>query len=177
MHNDDDNSELSDDERALFRHHIKHELNANENTKAFVPPEPESNFTLPHIDRDYFDYDIQADETVSYRQAGVRDSEFRALKQGKLSISSRLDLHGSTQADAHELLEQFLQEALIHKARCIQVVHGKGLSSIDKCPVLKNYCAAVLKRCDVVLAYHSAPVKQGGTGALNILLRTLYTKR
>jgi DNA-nicking Smr family endonuclease len=55
-------------------------------------------------------------------------------------------------------------------ARCLRIVHGKGLRSGASGPVLRQLVNGVLRRTAQVLAFTSARQVDGGTGALYVLL-------
>ena len=55
--------------------------------------------------------------------------------------------------------------------RCVRIVHGKGLSSEGKLPVLKVKVNSWLRQKDDVLAFCSARPQDGGTGAVYVLLK------
>jgi DNA-nicking Smr family endonuclease len=59
---------------------------------------------------------------------------------------------------------------LQQRLRCIRIVHGKGLRSGPRGPVLKNAVNVVLRRTDAVVAFCSARQVDGGTGAVYVLL-------
>ena len=81
-----------------------------------------------------------------------------------------MDLHGASAAQAEQLLRQFLLEAHYHDHGCVRIIHGKGLQSDGGAPVLKNLVDRLLRQRNDVLAFHSAPPAQGGTGAVVVLL-------
>jgi len=85
-------------------------------------------------------------------------------------VQDELDLHGATAAQAERLLRQFLLDAHAHEHGCVRIVHGKGLQSDGGAPVLKNLVDRMLRLRSDVLAFHSAPAGQGGTGAILVLL-------
>ena len=86
-------------------------------------------------------------------------------------IQDHLDLHGLRVDEARELLGQFLREALRRGLRCVRVVHGKGLGSKDRQPVLKGKARVWLAQRDEVIAFCQARPAEGGSGALVVLLR------
>ena len=75
-----------------------------------------------------------------------------------------------TAAEAKHALREFLIEALERRVRCVRIVHGKGLRSGHRGPVLKSTVSGVLRRTGAVLAYVSARPVDGGTGAVYVLL-------
>ncbi|KQQ71576.1 SMR domain protein [Xanthomonas sp. Leaf131] len=113
---------------------------------------------------------LEAGDTASYRRENLPTRLFQRLKRGQFSIQDELDLHGATAAQAESLLRQFLLEAHAHEYGCVRIIHGKGLQSDNGAPVLKNLMDRLLRQRNDVLAFHSAPATQGGTGALLVLL-------
>jgi DNA-nicking Smr family endonuclease len=56
--------------------------------------------------------------------------------------------------------------------RCVRVIHGKGLRSNERLPVLKNLVSHLLRQIPAVMAFVSARQNDGGTGATYVLLRS-----
>lgn len=105
---------------------------------------------------------------------GFDEGVMRKLRAGEFSTQSNLDLHGLTREQAKSELEAFIQKARIAGHRCVLVVTGRGLHSEDQLPVLKAGVQQWLTRGRVakqVLGFCSAKPKDGGTGALYVLLR------
>jgi DNA-nicking Smr family endonuclease len=69
-------------------------------------------------------------------------------------------------------LGQFLREAQSHGWRCVRVVHGKGLGSPGRVPVIKDKVKRWLVQSDRVLAFVQARGDDGGAGALIVLLQS-----
>ena len=113
---------------------------------------------------------LEAGDTASYRRDTLPARLFQRLKRGQFSVQDELDLHGATAVQADALLRQFLLEAHAHEHGCVRIIHGKGLQSDSGAPVLKNLVDRVLRQRNDVLAFHSAPPTQGGTGAMMVLL-------
>ncbi|KAB0536581.1 SMR domain protein [Xanthomonas citri] len=113
---------------------------------------------------------LEAGDIASYRRENLPSRVFQRLKRGQFSVQDELDLHGATAAQAESLLRQFLLEAHAHEHGCVRIIHGKGLQSDNGAPVLKNLMDRLLRQRNDVLAFHSAPPTQGGTGALLVLL-------
>ena len=86
------------------------------------------------------------------------------------SQQEELDLHGLPAHVAEALLREFLRDCRTHGVGCVRIVHGKGRNSEERLPVLKNLVDRVLRHRADVLAFHSAPAAQGGTGAVLALL-------
>ena len=107
---------------------------------------------------------------MSFARPGVQSAVLKKLRRGQYRVQAELDLHGLTVAEAKSALRGFLARALAQHARCVRVIHGKGLRSGHRGPVLKSTVAAVLRRTGAVLAYSSARQVDGGTGAVYVLL-------
>ena len=93
------------------------------------------------------------------------------LRRGHWSVQAELDLHGLTVDGAHDALSDFVVDARTRRLRCVRVIHGKGLTSPGKEPVLKGKVRRWLAHWDEVLAYAEAPRHAGGSGALLVLLK------
>jgi len=114
---------------------------------------------------------LETGEVASYVQAGVSRQALRKLRRGHWVVQAELDLHGMRQPEAHLALTEFLAGCLRRNQRCVRVVHGKGLGSVNREPVLKGKVRVWLARRSEVLAFCQAPSTQGGGGALLVLLR------
>jgi DNA-nicking Smr family endonuclease len=86
-------------------------------------------------------------------------------------VQSVIDLHGMTVDEARDALADFLLEARNRGLRCVRVIHGKGLTSPNREPVLKGKVRRWLAQWDDVLAYCEAARHAGGAGAVIVLLR------
>lgn len=115
--------------------------------------------------------DYEAGDTLAYRMPGVQDGVFRKLKRGSFRVEAELDLHGMNVATAREAFNQFLADCQDFDRRCVRIVHGKGLRSAHRGPVLKGKVDLWLRRRKDVLAFASARPQDGGTGAVVVLLR------
>ena len=93
------------------------------------------------------------------------------LRRGHWAVQAALDLHRMTTDQAHDALADFLLEARSRGLRCVRVIHGKGLTSPNREPVLKGKVRRWLSQWDDVLAYCEAPRHAGGSGAVVVLLR------
>jgi DNA-nicking Smr family endonuclease len=114
---------------------------------------------------------LDTDDTLSYRRAGVGQDALRRLRRGHWVIQDQLDLHGHRVDEARLALGQFVREAWRRGLRCVRVIHGKGLGSKDREPVLKSRVRRWLAQRDEVLAFCQARPAEGGAGALVVLLR------
>ena len=117
--------------------------------------------------------DIQPGDSLAFRRPGVPESVLRQLRRGSFRIDAEIDLHGQTLAQGELRLREFLVTAAARQWRCLRIVHGKGLRSGARGPVLKMAVDRLLRRTDLVLAFSSAGVRGGGTGATLALLKVL----
>lgn len=113
---------------------------------------------------------LECDEHLSFRRPGIGTDVTRKLRRGDWSIQRQIDLHGLRRDDAREALGIFIREAHKHGIRCVRVVHGKGLGSPGKAPVLKSRVHSWLVQKNEVLAFVQAKPADGGAGALVVLL-------
>ena len=114
---------------------------------------------------------LEVDEAMSFRRPGIGIDVARKLRSGHWSIQSEIDLHGLRSDDAREALAAFLREAGRQGLRCVRVVHGKGLGSPGKTPVLKGKVHSWLVQKNEVLAFVQARADEGGAGAVVVLLK------
>lgn len=110
-------------------------------------------------------------EQLEFRAPGVQDAAFRRLRRGVYRMDRELDLHGLRADQARLAVARFLAECRARDARCVRIIHGKGLRSKGEGPVLKQRLDGWLRRRDDVLAFCSARPAHGGTGAVYVLLR------
>lgn len=122
---------------------------------------------------DEFEIDtlLQTDDELSFQRPGVGADVLRKLRRGAWVIQDEVDLHGCRVDEARELLAIFLREALKRGLRCVRVIHGKGLGSLGRQPVLKGKTRTWLAQREEVIAFCQARPAEGGSGALIVLLR------
>ena len=111
-----------------------------------------------------------AGEALAFHRPQIPAAVLRRLRRGDYRVQREIDLHGMTVAEAKLALREFLIGALEQRVRCVRIVHGKGLRSGHRGPVLKAAVSTVLRRTGAVLAYVSARPVDGGTGAVYVLL-------
>ena len=116
---------------------------------------------------------LDTDADLSYRRPGVGPDVPQKLRRGVWSIQAQVDLHGLRSDDAREALGKFIRNAHRQGIRCIRVIHGKGLGSPGKAPVLKDKVRRWLVQKSEVLCFVQAPPMQGGKGALLVLLQPM----
>lgn len=117
------------------------------------------------------DHLLETDAALSWRQNGIGADVLRRLRRGHWTLQGELDLHGLRRDDARTSLADFLREATRRGWRCVRVIHGKGLGSPGREPVLKDKVRRWLMQRDDVLAFVQARPADGGAGALVVLLR------
>lgn len=154
--------------------------NRRQATLPRVPPEPvprqhlrDEQAALRETLSDDFDIStlLDIDDQLSFRRPGIGTDVTARLRKGHWSIQRHLDLHGLRSDEAREALGLFIRQACQSGLRCIRVVHGKGLGSPGKAPVLKKKVHAWLVQKNEVLAFVQARPADGGAGAVVVLLR------
>jgi DNA-nicking Smr family endonuclease len=118
-----------------------------------------------------WDSGIETGEELCYLRSGIGAPVLRKLRRGHWVIQDELDLHGLTVDEAHALLASFLNQCLRRGLRCVRIVHGKGLRSKNREPVLKRKVAGWLMQREEILAYCQARQADGGSGAVVVLLK------
>lgn len=172
--------ELSEDERSLFRDqmdgvapvHQPRRQRADYGLPSAYPRSREADEAA--VMDELLDHDpeeMETGEDLYYARAGIQTGVMRRLRRGQYRCQAQLDLHGLFVATARERVAHFLAESRDAGYRCVRIVHGKGLRSGNRGPVLRNKVAVWLRRRDEVLAYCSARRVDGGTGAAYVLLR------
>lgn len=169
------------DDRDLFRRRMSDVT--RQRTDVVLPGRPRPD-PVPHQTRreeravldeladnpgDWSDFD-NGDE-LFFHQPGVQRRVIRNLRRGGYAVTAELDLHGCTVAQAHRRLNDFLLALDRRTQTCVRIIHGKGLRSPGRRPVLRNKVAVWLARRRDVLGYCSAPDHDGGLGALYVLLK------
>ncbi|MCL1962074.1 MAG: Smr/MutS family protein [Desulfovibrionaceae bacterium] len=113
---------------------------------------------------------LHVDEYLSFRRPGIGADVTARLRRGHWAVQGQIDLHGLRTDEARQALGQFLRQAQRAGWRCVRVVHGKGLGSPGRTPVLKDKVHGWLAQKQEVLAFVQARPLQGGAGALVVLL-------
>ncbi|NQW67498.1 MAG: Smr/MutS family protein [Burkholderiales bacterium] len=114
---------------------------------------------------------LDTDDELSYRSQGIGTDVTQKLRKGHWSLQGQIDLHGLRSDEAREALGQFIRDASKRGWRCVRIVHGKGLGSPGKTPVLKSKVHRWLVQKTEVLAFVQAKGSEGGAGALVVLLK------
>ena len=116
---------------------------------------------------------VDGESFIFFAQSGLQLKTQKQLRQGKIIIEDHLDLHGLTIEKARDILLEFIDFAQKNQVRCIRLVHGKGYRTKTNKPVLKNQVNRWLRQHPQILAFSSAQPRDGGTGAVYILLKSL----
>lgn len=117
-----------------------------------------------------WDEATETGEALSYVRPGLPRQILRRLRSHWVA-QAELDLHGFNRFEAKHELAEFLHECRRRGLRCVRIVHGKGLGSKDRIPVLKLHVRHWLMQRDEVLAYVQARPTEGGGGAVMVLLK------
>jgi DNA-nicking Smr family endonuclease len=114
--------------------------------------------------------DVETGDELIFRRNHLPNNRFRELRRGQIPAEDSLDLHGLNVTQAQKELRDYIVYCHRKGYRCVRVVHGKGLGSGARGPVLKNGVNTWLRNWDEVQAFCSAPAHDGGTGAAYVLL-------
>ena len=109
--------------------------------------------------------ELEAEQT--FLRKGLAGDVLTRLRRGHWSVQGELDLHRLNRDEARDALADFINDARNCGWRCVRVIHGKGLSSPNREPVLKAKVRRWLTQRDEVLAYCEAPRHSGGGGAVS----------
>ena len=128
---------------------------------------------------DEFDVEslLETDDALSFRRRGIGPEVVAKLRRGVWAIQAQCDLHGLRRDEAREQLAEFLRESGRSGHRCVRVIHGKGLGSPGREPVLKGKVKSWLVQKSEVIAFTQARASEGGAGALLVLLAPPAAKR
>jgi len=116
-------------------------------------------------------HELETGEELLYLRDGQSPSVLSKLRRGHWVVQSHIDLHGLVSDEARAYVSQFISDCKKRGIRCVRIVHGKGLGSRNKEPVLKNKVRGWLMQKDEVIAYAQAKPQDGGSGAVIVLLK------
>lgn len=116
--------------------------------------------------------DAAVEDVLFFARTGIQQKAQKKLRRGELPLEEELDLHGYTVNEAKIAIQDFLFECKRQHIRYIRIIHGKGYRSDQKIPVLKTHVAYWLPQISDVLAFSSALPKDGGTGAIYVILKS-----
>ncbi|MGB8338654.1 MAG: Smr/MutS family protein [Burkholderiales bacterium] len=181
----DDKSDIDTphpDEAGLFRAAVEDVVPVRYPKRASLSPAPPRPIALQRqlddqqvlVDSlsDPTDVLLETGEELQFLRNGLSRDVLRKLRRGKWVIQAQLDMHGMVSAEARVSLVDFLHEAAKAGARCVRIIHGKGLSSFNREPVLKHKVKHWLSQRDEVLAFAEARPADGGSGAVVVLLKS-----
>jgi DNA-nicking Smr family endonuclease len=112
----------------------------------------------------------------SFLRPGLPRSVLRDLRSGRWVMQGHVDLHGLNRHEAHEEVILLLADALSSGKRCLRIVHGRGHGSPGREGILRQLVKSWLGRRKEVLAFCHAPPRDGGDGALWVLLKASKTR-
>jgi len=171
---------IQPDDAALFRAaigEVKPLVEQNRITSLSPPRKPLLRRTatppvVPDTLYDGYPDSSSGDTQTEFLGNGLSRMTLRELRRRNGPIQDRLDLHGLHTEAARKLLQQFLHEAMQRELRSVLVIHGKGMNSRGGEALLRKLSRHWLTQHPSVLGYCEAPLKEGGSGAVMVLLRT-----
>ena len=172
---------IDDDDLAAFREAV---VGAQPLPASQMPVEPPKPLPVPRMTQrdahealadslhaiDVLDLQLEGGDEAAWLRPGLPRSLLRDLRRGRWVIQASLDLHGMTRDEARQAVAAFLAECRSRDQRCLRIVHGKGLRSPGRKPVLKTLVWGWLSQRREVLAFCQARAAQGGAGAIVTLL-------
>jgi len=176
---------LSEEDIVLFRSAVGEVRPLRQGAKALHSPRKPKPIPLQSLrdqrevlldslsDHVYWADSLESGEELVFLRPGLQSTVLRKLRRGHWVTQGELDLHGLTVAEAKLELIGFLQHCQKNSLRCVRIIHGKGLRSKNREPVLKNKVAHWLMQRDEILAFCQAKAADGGGGAMLVLLRSL----
>jgi DNA-nicking Smr family endonuclease len=174
---------MDEHERALFRQAMRGVRRLKPDARPPPPPRPRAGARFARADRHAvlqeslgafspFEPVEETGDALLFRRPELTETVFRRLRSGQFRVDGEVDLHGMTAAMVEPVLREFVADAIQHHARVLRIIHGKGLRSGNRGPVLKLVASNYLRRLGSVLAFASAREVDGGSGAVLVLLAT-----
>lgn len=175
---------ISDEDKALFREQMRSVKPLKEKKISThqdpTPPRKikRNGSSLPTPQKqelflsDYITEQVQSNTTLSYVLPSLPTKRFKELKNGLIPREARLDLHGLHTDEAREALSNFILRQVEEQKRCVLIVHGIG-GQEGAPPIIKNLVNRWLPQFNQILAFHSALPKDGGYGAVYVLLKRM----
>jgi DNA-nicking Smr family endonuclease len=166
----------------LFKAAVKDARPLNTDRVHHQPPKPkpipqqfirdERQALVDSLSDGYFPADeLESGEELLYLREGQSPAVLSKLRRGQWVVQANLDLHGMISDEARAKVSEFIAACKRRGIRCVRIVHGKGLGSRNKEPILKNKLRHWLIQKDEVIAYAQARVNDGGSGAVIVLLK------
>ena len=174
--------EQDDDETLLFREAVKGARPIKAERLHLKPPAPkpipkqfirdEQQALADSLSDDYIPaHELESGEELLYLREGHSPDILSKLRRGHWVVQAAIDLHGMVSDEARLYVASFLAECKKREIRCVRIVHGKGLGSRNREPVLKHKLRNWLMQKDEVIAYAQARKADGGSGAVIVLLK------
>ena len=173
--------DISDSDRNLFRSSIGEVTLITHDQAASAQNKPRSKHHLPAAARHGIsahtvtarpvDSILEAGDRLNFKRAGVQTRTLEKLRRGQIALEAELDLHGMTVTEATAASTRFLEYCRMNDYGCVRIIHGKGRGSKDSKPALKNHLNHWLRHQSAVQAFISAAPRDGGTGAVYVLLK------
>lgn len=116
---------------------------------------------------------LGSEDRLFFKRSGLQNKRIKQLTRGNICQSDYLDLHRMTVEQARLAVPNFLLQSCERGYMCVRIIHGKGRLDQSKAK-LKNYVNHWLMQIPCVLAFSSAQPRDGGAGALYVLLRRNY---
>ncbi|PKO46206.1 MAG: DNA mismatch repair protein MutS [Betaproteobacteria bacterium HGW-Betaproteobacteria-22] len=117
-------------------------------------------------------HELETGEELLYLREGHSPDILSKLRRGHWVIQAAIDLHGLVSDEARIYVASFLNDCKKRGLRCVRIVHGKGLGSRNREPVLKHKLRSWLIQRDEVIAYAQAKREDGGSGAVVVLIKS-----
>tara|TARA_B100000795_G_scaffold204577_1_gene158178 strand:- start:554 stop:1093 length:540 start_codon:yes stop_codon:yes gene_type:complete len=176
---------MKDDEENIFREAVKNvkplKIKSQTIETASKQPKPkpiakkfledERKVLLDSLSDDYIYEDVELEGGLLFLRAGHSPDIIKKLKKGYWVVQGSIDLHGMISQEAKSYIVDYIQNCKKRHIRCIRIIHGKGIGSRNKEPVLRNKVKNWLAQKDEVIAYAQAPKHDGGSGAVIVLLK------
>ena len=173
---------MTDDDRDLFRRALADTkpLQTTRRAEEVVrKPSPRARFRRADeaavlresLEAGIDDTESHSGESLRFHRPSVGKRTMRKLARGNFSVQDEIDLHGMTVAEAKPRLAEFIERCARDGRLCVRIVHGKGLGSGARGPVLKQKVNRWLRQWDTVLAFVSTRQVHGGHGAVYVLLQ------
>lgn len=172
---------IDDDERDLFRQEVGpvRRIRAERIRHRPDPPAPvarqrelDEAAVMHELAHGPIDFAVvETGEELSWLHPGLQNRVLKRLRRGHWRVQDELDLHQMNIEAAANSIRSFIADARRDGLSCVKIIHGKGLRSGPGGPQLKRLTARILTRLDRVCAFASAPPRDGGTGAVYVLLR------
>ena len=150
---------------------LRHDLSEPYRRRRSPHPLPQPRFDDEGETHELSETEVETGEYLLFARPGVQKRVLHDLQRGRIPVDWELDLHGLTAAFAKDLLGEFFHDCRHQRARCVRIIHGRGYGSDNQQPVLKRKVNYWLRLRDDVLAFCSATRRDGGAGAVYVLLR------